>query len=161
MYPHEHFVVALVPVGLYFLVRYQRLTPKRVVCAVALGSVFPDIVDKPLAYYFFVLPDGRVFMHSLTFAIPLAGAALAYGSKTNRLNVAGAFTVAFLLHPFADFYPTILSGGLPPHLFWPLMSVPSSSFVPRWRVLWSVFSAISLTSILIVLLRDVQLQIQG
>lgn len=160
MLPHEHFVVAFVPVVLYVLLRYRRLPSRGIVAAVGIGSLFPDLVDKPLAHYLFVLPSGRVFAHSLPVAIPLAIGVLVYGWQTDRFQLAGAFTTGFLLHPYGDFYGTLVSGAVPPHLFWPLVSVSPTPHTPAWAVPWTAFSVVVLAGVFLVLLRDVQLQLR-
>jgi hypothetical protein len=50
VFPHEHLLVALLPVVAYVGVRDRS------------RSQFPDLVDKPLAHQFCVLPSGRVFI---------------------------------------------------------------------------------------------------
>ncbi len=160
MYPHEHFLVALIPVALYTLLWHQQLPSKTVVCAVFAGSLFPDMVDKPLAHYLHIIPNGRVFIHSLPFAIPLSAIVLWYGWKTDRFTVAGAFTAGVLFHPFGDFYQTLLRGTVPSQMLWPLVPTHSASYVPVWTVPWSAFSALALASLFVVLARDIQLQIQ-
>ena len=132
MFPHEHLLVALLPVVTYVVVRDRRLPTPGVVFVTAVGSQFPDLVDKPLAHQFGVLPSGRVFMHSLPFAIPVAIAVLVYGWRTERPRVAGAFVGAYLLHLVGDTYRSLLAGEIPADLLWPCIAAQSRSSGPSW-----------------------------
>jgi len=136
-----------------------------VVFATVIGSQFPDLVDKPLAHQFSVLPSGRVFMHSLPFAIPVALGVLAYGWQTDRPRVAGAFVGAYGLHLLGDTYHTILNGQIPPDLLWPFVAAQSRPPVPFWAgvnginvQLWTAFSGVMLGVTVVVVIRDVWLQ---
>jgi hypothetical protein len=62
---HRYFV----PVFAYVLVRNRGLPSRALSFAVFVGSQFPDLVDKPLAQELVVIPSGRVFVHSLLFAV--------------------------------------------------------------------------------------------
>ena len=166
MFPHEHLLVALLPVVTYVAVRDRRLPTRGVVFATAVGSQFPDLVDKPLAHQFGVLPSGRVFMHSLPFALPIALGVLAYGWYTDRPRVAGAFVGAYLLHLVGDTYRSLLAGEIPAELLWPFIATQSRSGVPTWAGvdginvrLWTVFSAVVLAVTLLVLARDIWNQV--
>lgn len=78
--PIEHFIIALLPVAVYALLRDKQLPSLQLVAVTFFGSQFPDLVDKPLAYELSLIPSGRVFMHSLPFAIPLSIAVVTYGT---------------------------------------------------------------------------------
>lgn len=165
MFPHEHLLVALLPVVTYVGVRDRRPPARGVAFATAVGSQFPDLVDKPLAHQFGLLPSGRVFMHSLPFALPIIAAVLTYGWYTERPRVAGAFAGAYLLHLVGDTYRQLLSGQIPPDLLWPFVTAQPRPIVPFWAGvdginvrLWSAFSAVVLGVTLVVVLRDIRRQ---
>jgi hypothetical protein len=167
VFPHEHLLVALLPAAAYVAVRDRRPPTRGVVFATAVGSQFPDLVDKPLAHQFGVLPSGRVFIHSLPFALPIAVAVLAYGRYTGRPRVAGAFVAAYLLHMIGDTYRSLLAGQVPPDLLWPFVAVQPRSTVPFWagvnRInvrIWTAFSAVVLGVTLLVVVRDVRHQVR-
>ena len=167
VFPHEHLLVALLPVAAYVAVRDRRPPTRGVAFAIAVGSQFPDLVDKPLAHQFGVLPSGRVFVHSLPFALPIAAAVLAYGYRTERPRVAGAFVVAYLSHVVADTYRSLLAGQVPPDLLWPFVAVQPSPTVPYWAGIdginvriWTAFSAVVLGVTLVVVARDVRHQVR-
>ncbi|AKA69560.1 metal-dependent hydrolase [Clostridium scatologenes] len=82
---------------------------------VAIGSVLPDIIDKPIGAYFFrsTFHNSRIFAHSLVFSIFLIilGAYFFKRSRNNRIITLG---VCSLIHQILDsmwLYPGIL--------FWP------------------------------------------
>ena len=163
MFPHEHLLVALLPVLAYVGVRDRRLPSRGVAFATAVGSQFPDLVDKPLAHQFGVLPSGRVFAHSLPFALPIAVVVLAYGWDTERPRVAGAFAVAYLLHLAGDTYRSLLTGRIPSDLLWPFVAAQSRPGVPYWAGvdginvrIWTAFSAVVLAVTLVVVARDIR-----
>ena len=167
VFPHEHLLVALLPVMAYVGVRDRRLPRRAVAFATAVGSQFPDLVDKPLAHQFGVLPSGRVFMHSLPFALPIAAGVLAYGQYTERPRVACAFVVAYLLHVIGDTYRSLLAGEMPPDLLWPFVAAQPRPIVPFWAGidgihvrLWTAFSVVVLGVTLLVVLRDIRRQIR-
>jgi membrane-bound metal-dependent hydrolase YbcI (DUF457 family) len=167
VFPHEHLFVALLPVVAYVTVRDRTLPSAAVIGVTALGSQFPDLVDKPLAHQFGLLPSGRVFTHSLPIAIPLVIAVLAYGWRTGRRRLAGAFVSAYLLHLVGDTYTVLLTGRIPADLLWPLTAVQPRPRVPFWAgvnginiQLWTAFSVTVLGVTFVVLLRDIWIQIQ-
>lgn len=166
MFPLEHLLVALLPVVAYVAARDQRLPTRPVIFVTAVGSQFPDLIDKPLAHQFGVLPSGRVFVHSLPFVFPIAGGVLVYGWYTKRPRVAGVFVVAYLSHVIADTYRGLLAGRVPSDLLWPFVAAQQRPTVPFWAGvnginvrLWTGFSVVVLGVTLIVVARDVRQQI--
>lgn len=161
MFPHQHFIVALVPVVAYVLVSDRRLPTRHLVGVVFLGSQFPDLVDKPLAHQFVVLPSGRVFMHSVPTVLPFLLVLGVYGWKTERLGLSLAFGFAHLSHVLADHTSSLLSTNpqLPPELLWPFLPPTASPVTPSWAgpggifvQLWTAFSIVVLASSIVVLL---------
>lgn len=152
--PIEHFIVAVVPVLLYVVIRDRQLPSSRLVWIVFFGSQFPDLVDKPLAHVFFVLPSGRVFMHSLPFAVPISIGVLGYAWRTRRPRAGVAFVFAYLSHLAADNYRAFIGPNphVPPDLLWPLVPPKPRPIVPYWAGpasinlhLWTLFSVIVLS----------------
>jgi len=80
---------------------------------VALGSILPDLIDKPLKWFIFrkQLPDDHTFGHTLLLPAGLLGAGLLRGDK--RLLALG---LGCLTHPLVD--PVV---ERPKNLFWPLL----------------------------------------
>ncbi|MBN1539586.1 MAG: metal-dependent hydrolase [Candidatus Thermoplasmatota archaeon] len=74
MMPLGHIGIPLVP----FLMMKDNVFDRRFLFFVVLGGLLPDIMDKPLGHL--VLPEnnGRIFAHTLLFALVVLMAALAY-----------------------------------------------------------------------------------
>ena len=80
------------------------------VAALAVGTQFPDLIDKPLVAWVSLLPSGRSLGHSLLFAAA-CGVGLWYlGRRFDRPDVASAFLFRQLAHVVADALPTALTG---------------------------------------------------
>jgi hypothetical protein len=103
-------------------VRGRRLAVATVVAALV-GSLGPDLIDKPLTLVG-VLGYGRTFAHSLftTTAILTVGFVLA--RRVDRTDLGGAFAVGYLSHLLVDMFGEVF-GGLPyvdtAFLFWPII----------------------------------------
>lgn len=126
MWPWGHVAVA------YLL--YSGLTRRRFdagptdVAALILvvGSLFPDLVDKPLAWYLGVLPTGRTLAHSLLTLIPLSIAVYLVTRRYDRGEYGIAFAVGALSHALVDALPVLWDPEAnADFLLWPVWSVDS------------------------------------
>lgn len=100
---------------------FRRRPGGRAAVAVALGSQFPDLVDKPLAWTLAVLPNGRSLTHSLLVALViLTVLQIAFRSRGSG-EIATAFGVGYLSHLFTDALYPALAGEYSKLLFlaWP------------------------------------------
>lgn len=149
MRPIEHFIVAIMPVGAVILLLTRQRPPASVIGAAFIGSQFPDVIDKPLAFYTGIIPSGRVFMHSLPIAIPFLLTVGVYGWQTNHNTLSLAFVFGHLSHIIADTYQTLRGPNptLSPDLFWPFVDPITRPEIPHWAGpnsinvhLWTVFS---------------------
>jgi len=126
MWPWGHAAVGYLLCALWVRARYGRAPTAGVVLPLAVGTQFPDLLDKPLAWTFGVLPSGRAGAHSLLVAVPLL--ALLWwrvDSATARRAWAG-FALGYLAHLATDGLYPLLDGdfaGLA-YLFWPVLSLP-------------------------------------
>ncbi|WP_247730591.1 metal-dependent hydrolase [Halovivax limisalsi] len=123
MWPLGHLAVAYI---LYAVGRrYRRLGPPTVetIVALAIGSQFPDLVDKPLAWRLEVLPTGRTLAHSLLLLVPLAVAVFLVARRVDRPAVGVAFAVGSLSHTLVDVVPSLWGDGTANQLLWPVLSV--------------------------------------
>lgn len=123
MWPMGHAAVAYL---LY--VGYRRLGTGRApagaaVLLVAIGSQFPDLVDKPLSWYLGMLPTGRSLAHSLIVLGPLTGLAYAVAQQFDRTDVAAAFGIGAVSHTLVDAGPALWSGSDASFLLWPIAVV--------------------------------------
>lgn len=84
---------------------------------VLLGSLLPDIIDKPLGEYLFreTFGSGRIFAHTLLFLAVLATAGLVF-YRRRRQTWLLALSFGTLTHVLADQMWRNL-----PALFWPLL----------------------------------------
>lgn len=132
--PLEHFIFPLLPLVVYTVVRYRKLPTGNTVLLVLIASQLPDVIDKPLAWMFGLLPSGRMFAHSIVVSGPvlIVGCALAIRRGWGRPSV--VFTLTYLSHLVGDFYPILWQGSdyyFFPNLFWPLLEAnpdPNPSF---------------------------------
>jgi len=96
------------------------------VLAVAFGTQFPDLIDKPLAWYLGVLPSGRSLAHSLLAFVLVVGVARAVAGRYDRPAVAGGFGVGYLSHLLGDSLHALVTVEWADlsFLLWPLLEPP-------------------------------------
>ncbi len=100
-----------------------------------LGSILPDVIDKPIGHYLFsqtFYNNGRIFSHTLLFFILLLGAGLCIGiAKKGMWLLALSFGV--FMHLVLD-----SMWENPETLFWPVFGYgfPRSG---DYDFLWSIF----------------------
>jgi len=112
MWPWEHAAVGYIVYSL--LSRSTTRTPPgdATALAVVFGTQFPDLVDKPLAWWLAVLPAGRSLAHSALVAFPLVTAALLFAAVLGRTELGVAFGIGYLTHLPADvLYPALVGEG--------------------------------------------------
>lgn len=167
MRPVEHFIIAFLPAVAIVVLVDRHLPSLRFVGVVFVGSQFPDLVDKPLAHYFGVIPSGRVFMHSLPIALPFLLLVLWYGWWTQQSRLSVVFIGAHLSHLLADNYHALRGPppSIPTDLLWPITDAAPRPAVPYWAgpnsinlFLWTAFSATVLTVCVWFLIGDVRTQ---
>lgn len=148
MRPFGHLSVAFLPIVSYVLLKEGRPPSPGLLAVVFVGSLFPDLIDKPLALELDIIPTGRVFMHSLPFAVPVWFVVVGYAWRTNRPRIGVAFAFAYLSHLVADNYTALAAGRFPRDLLWPFLSPVPRPEIPFWAGpesinvhLWTVFSA--------------------
>jgi len=124
MRPVEHFAVAVIPVLVYTVVRHRRLPSGPGLLLVLLASQLPDIIDKPLAWTFGIIPSGRMLAHSVVIAVPLLVVGSIIAARKGAGRHAVLFSFVYLSHLAGDFYQLLWKGRdayFFPNLFWPLM----------------------------------------
>ncbi|WP_330631899.1 metal-dependent hydrolase [Halocatena halophila] len=126
MWPWDHLALGYVGYSVYIHSRRGRPPGSAETLALAIGTQFPDLLDKPLAWQFHVLPSGTTLFHSAFTAVGLCGLLVYF----HRTPVSEAFALGYLLHLPADMlYPALMGNGLwTSFLWWPLVaSGPSRS----------------------------------
>ncbi|MDS0280774.1 metal-dependent hydrolase [Haloarcula onubensis] len=109
---------------MYTFVRFRRLPRGHTLLLVLVATQLPDLVDKPLAWTFGVLPSGRMFAHSLVISVPVLSVGCVLAVRRGWGRPAVVFTLAYLSHIAGDFYPMLWLGTeyyFFPNLFWPLL----------------------------------------
>jgi hypothetical protein len=126
MWPWEHLAF-----GYLWYSLPRRLTgsgppAETAVVALAVGTQFPDLIDKPLAWGLAVLPSGLSLAHSLLVAVPVWVVAVAVASRVGRPSVGVAAAVGYASHLAGDvLYPLVVDGTLRIRfLLWPLTRAP-------------------------------------
>jgi hypothetical protein len=111
MWPWEHVLFAYVFLSLYMHVRHRAPPEHRPTVLLAFGSLFPDLVDKPLAWQYGVFETGWGIAHSVfvATAVSLLGYAVTRRASAGRVGV--GFGVGYLLHLVGDVIPASLSRG--------------------------------------------------
>jgi len=102
--------------------------------AVLFGTQFPDLVDKPLAWTFAVLPTGRSLAHSLLTLAVVVAIAYAVAGRYGREREAIAFGVGAVSHALADglHAAATLEFGDLTYLLWPLLPSPAYDTDPSF-----------------------------
>ncbi|MEF8859034.1 MAG: metal-dependent hydrolase [Halolamina sp.] len=124
MLPWGHAAVGYLCYTLYSRLSYRGPPVGAAVLALAVGTQFPDLIDKPMAWTFGVFPSGRSFAHSLLTLAVVAGVLYAIYRNRAELVTATAFLVGWASHLFADAYPLLF--GEPTclrYLLWPVFGV--------------------------------------
>ncbi|MFC5973389.1 metal-dependent hydrolase [Halomarina salina] len=94
--------------------------------AVALGTQFPDLIDKPLAWSLNVLPSGRSFAHSIFIATIICSIAIVVSRRYGYRTPAWAFSIGYCAHLLGDALLPILQLDTEflTFLAWPLLPPP-------------------------------------
>ncbi|WP_299235630.1 metal-dependent hydrolase [Natronomonas sp.] len=99
------------------------------VVALAVGTQFPDLLDKPLAWYLGVLPSGRSLGHSVLVAAVLAAIVYRLAAEYGRPELGVAFVVGHGTHLAGDSVYRIAAGefGELRFFLWPVVSQSGGS----------------------------------
>ncbi|WP_228841818.1 metal-dependent hydrolase [Haloarcula sp. CBA1127] len=125
MYPEGHFLLAAVPLTVYTVVRWRHLPSGPMVLLLLVATQLPDVIDKPLAWTFAILPSGRMLAHSLVVSLPVLTILVLLAARQGYGRYAVVFSAGYLSHIASDFYPIVRLGTdyyFFPNLFWPLLS---------------------------------------
>lgn len=126
MWPWGHLAFGYILFTVYHRVRFSIPPSGFVVLSLVFGTQFPDIVDKPLAYWFHVIPEGRLFAHTLTFAVPLSIILFVIGIQTKNREYIQAFIFGWYSHILADSWKGLITLNFErlSFLLWPILEAP-------------------------------------
>jgi hypothetical protein len=143
MWPWEHLAFGYVWYSLGRRLRTGGGPSHREVLALAVGTQLPDLVDKPLAWEFGLLPSGVSLAHSIFVALPVTVAALAVARYRGAQSTGAAFGVGYLSHLAGDglYYLLVQGEASINFVLWPFVPAGDGSdqllvTVPR---LWASF----------------------
>ncbi|HKJ58176.1 MAG TPA: metal-dependent hydrolase [Halobacteriales archaeon] len=117
------------------------------VLVLAVGTQFPDLIDKPLAWNLGVIPNGRSLAHSAIVATLVVVLVWRYAARRDRADLAAAFAIGYYSHLGADALYPLLEGrfGELAFLGWPVLPpieyTGSTSVVARFAELFRELAA--------------------
>lgn len=123
MWPWGHLAFAYLLHSTFAHVRYRRRPTWPGVALAALGSQVPDLIDKPLAWTFGVLPSGRSLGHSFLVGTVIVVVAVAL---LRRYELRGQpFALGYYSHLLGDSIRPVLGGEFSDlaFLLWPFFEV--------------------------------------
>jgi len=125
MIPPAHLGTGYLTYTLWTRILYREAPADTATLALALGTQFPDLVDKPLYVYAGVY-NGRAVMHSLLVVVPLCGLVYLGSRQFGRSRLGSAFGIGVLTHLAGDALMSAVRGTLwdARYLGWPVYSPP-------------------------------------
>lgn len=110
MYPPGHLAFGYLCYSLYYHIRWKQPPPGYETLVLAIGTQFPDLVDKPLALLG-IFPYSRYVGHSLvTIALLAVLLWLVTEATPSRRELVAPFTVGAVSHSISDIAPKMLNG---------------------------------------------------
>lgn len=141
MWPWEHLAFGYILFSLWIHVRSRSFSRsvasmppgEYAVWALALGTQLPDLIDKPGAWVFGVLPSGISLAHSMLISVPVALLAVLIGRRLGHAQTGEGFAIGYLSHLAGDVISPLVLQRPIPTLLWPLVSgnVDNGPFIGR------------------------------
>ncbi len=127
MWPWGHLAVGYLLYSLSSRVSTHRRPTALGTLFVAIGTQFPDLIDKPFAWTFAILPTGRSLMHSLLTAALILSVGWLLIQRYSKQVPWQAFAIGYLSHLAMDIAKPVLDGDLSKlsFLLWPVLPSPS------------------------------------
>ena len=123
MWPWEHLAFGYVLYSGYTRLRHGHPPEQRPVLALAAATQFADVLDKPLAWTFDVLPTARSLGHSIFFAAAVVGVVALVGRRLGTPGYVPAVAIGYASHLLGDvLYGFVRRGEINVrYLLWPLV----------------------------------------
>ena len=134
MWPWEHLAFGYVLYSGYTRLRHGRRPERGPVVALVVATQLPDLIDKPLAWTFDVLPTGRSLGHSVFVAGAFLGVVALLARRRGAPAFGPAVAVGYLSHLLGDVIYHVVTQVLRGEatavedvafLLWPLVRQPS------------------------------------
>lgn len=128
MWPWGHAALGYLLYAVVVWIR-RRESPTGVgVLALLVGTQIPDLIDKPLAWYFHVLDYGRSLAHSVFTGGAILLVVVMFLRQRGHRVAATAFAIGYLSHLVGDSYTFVLAGNWTnlAFLVWPLLPIPGT-----------------------------------
>ena len=127
MWPWGHAAIGFLAFNLVTLTTRRRVTTVFESVVVLVATQVPDLIDKPLAWTYGVLPSGRSLGHSLLTATVLVVLVTIVARRYDQRTLSAAFFVGYLAGILMDIPSSVLSGDFSgaTFLLWPLLPAPT------------------------------------
>lgn len=166
MWPWGHAAVGFVILSVVTLISVKRWPRRAETLTVLLATQLPDLIDKPLAWSFSVLPSGRSLAHSLLTATALIAILSLVAYRYDRQELLPAFSIGYITHLLTDLPFSVLGGdfSFATFLLWPLLPSPDyatePSFVAHFAAInfssWFIVQALGAIVVGVLVLRSLQ-----
>jgi len=110
MLPWGHLAVGYLLYSLSVRLQHHVAPEGPAVIALAVGTQFPDLIDKPLAWTFGILPSGRSLGHSILFVVVISVGVWLIGRRYNRRSEGIALLAGYVSHVVVDVLPAVRAG---------------------------------------------------
>ncbi|MFC4360591.1 metal-dependent hydrolase [Halobium salinum] len=126
MWPFGHWGVGYLLYAAFSRSAYRRSSTGPEALLLTIGTQFPDLVDKPLAWSFGVIPSGRSLTHSLFAAALLVALAILVTDRYGRREYGVAFGVGTVVHSLTDGVAAVVAREFADlsYLLWPVLATP-------------------------------------
>lgn len=127
MLPFGHLAVGYIAYTMWTRVADGSPPTESATLLLALGTQFPDLVDKPL-HLWFGLYQGRAIGHSLLTLLPFCLVVTVVAHRYARSEWGIAFSLGTLTHLPGDAWPAVVDGyslDRVAYLFWPILPPPA------------------------------------
>lgn len=136
MWPWEAPVFGYLCYTVYTRLRYRSRPEGWPVLVMAVGSIVPDLIDKPLHWQFGIFSSGYALGHSIFFGAFVTAVGYAWAKRRGVPRLGTAFGFGMVTHEIGAALEHVVAHGHLwfgiEHMLWPIYRVPSSSTAGFW-----------------------------